>query len=52
MTRNQNILFLYQILVASWMMSCLSLSFVLAWALFDLQETKAIRRPGINLKAL
>lgn len=50
MARKPNILFLYQTFVAFWMLTFVSMGFVMAWALFYFQEPEDRKGPGINLK--
>lgn len=52
MARNPNSLFLYQALIAFWILTFVSMGFVFVWALFYLQEPKDRKRPGINLKEI
>ena len=52
MSRNPNLLLLYQTLVAFLAMAFLAMSIATAWTLFYLQEPRDRRGPGINLKEL
>jgi hypothetical protein len=52
MMRNSNILLLYQTSVAFLGLVLASIGLVTIGILFDLQESRDRRRPGINLKEL
>jgi hypothetical protein len=55
MARNLNVLFLFQMSVAFWMLLFVSVGFVAVcavWALFYLQESRDRKRPGISLREL
>ena len=51
MTRNLTVLFLHQAFVTFWMLTFVSMGFVLAWTLFQLQGQN-VKRPRFNLKEL
>ena len=44
--------FLYQTLIALWMLTLVSIGFVTAWILIYLQGPRDSRRPAFNLKEL
>ncbi len=52
MTRISNILFLYQVFTAVWMLIFGSVSLVITWALLSGKDSSNWKRPGIDLHQL
>jgi hypothetical protein len=52
MPRSPNIQFLYQIILAIWTLTFVSMGLILVWTLINLQEPKNRKRPGINIKEI
>lgn len=52
MSPDTKIQYLFQIIVFLWMVTFGFMVNLLIWALFNLQESKNRKRPGINLKEL
>lgn len=52
MVRNPNNLNLYQALVAFWVLTQISIVFIISWTLIYLQGSRESRRPRFNLKEI
>lgn len=52
MVRNYSTKVAYQAFAALWLLTYVCLGFVLAWAIFFLEDPRGGQKPGINIKEL